>query len=178
VNQARLKRIGDDPTKLFKLIKLIKPHHSLLVRYVLAHHQWSKRISILPNHSSSSRYQIFVCVQGYHGVINFFRRKVRCQYTISFILFFSFLPHLIFDSLQLSSDLGQSLRKSSLLHNLTSRLSLYLKSQKSITMRFASTAALALTGAIAISGLPAKRQAASGDIDPDILQFALTVSTF
>jgi hypothetical protein len=44
---------------------------------------------------------------------------------------------------------------------------------KTPIMRFSTITALALTNAITISALPAKRQ--STDIDPAILQFALTV---
>jgi hypothetical protein len=49
-------------------------------------------------------------------------------------------------------------------------------------MRFLPTAALALTSVIGASALPAKRQTStnssnSSNIDPDILQYALTVSS-
>jgi hypothetical protein len=42
-------------------------------------------------------------------------------------------------------------------------------------MRFSTTAALALTSAIGVSALPLEKRQ-SGDIDADILQYALTVS--
>jgi hypothetical protein len=46
-------------------------------------------------------------------------------------------------------------------------------------MRYSSTAALAFTSIITgASALPGKRQVAAADIDPVILQYALTVSVF